>query len=201
MGLAGDGHQVVAVQPDDGVGHRAGRHQVGPGARVQGQAHQLLAAHRRFEMGGGGAADTGEEAGGHDRLHERHRRHVEPVLLGHQHQLHQAGAVAAGDLGDAHGHAAHVDQLAPQLFVEPERLGLADPLGRALAGQCAGERVPDRLLLVAQREVGPSQDHLFGLAHQPAPVSPAARATATTSRPNGLDIGVVPAGAGRTVGP
>ena len=51
------------------------------------------------------------------------------MLLGDERQVEQRRSPAAGRFGDRHGDGAHLLELLPQPLVEPERFGVAHPLG------------------------------------------------------------------------
>ena len=99
------------------------------------------------------AGRRGQQPGGHRRLDEGHGRQRGAELLGEELHVEQRGAPAAVGFGHPHHRSPELAQLGPQLGVEAERFGLADPARRCLLGEERLEGGDQLLLVVAQAQL------------------------------------------------
>ena len=147
-------HQLVGVERHHDLGDRPRRDQprrrADQGAQRHGGQRRALYDGRQQLLS---ARGPGQHVGGDDALDHGRRRQPLPVLLGQHHQVHEAGSATAAVLGDRHRRDTHLHQLRPHLGIEAERLGRPHRLGATRLPEEAGERVLERLLVVAEVEV------------------------------------------------
>ena len=127
-------HELPGFHADHDAGHRSRAHQlpipsadrsVRKGRAPRAAAHDRIEHRRRCTR-------CGEQPRGDDRLDQGNGHESDPELLGDEDEVDQVGSVTTARFREAHGDHPGADQGRPEPGVEAERLGGANPCGRAL---------------------------------------------------------------------